>query len=95
MKKNKLPIYFIFIAVFSFITIFSTIVQKSYFNLINPIKEVESNKLLTPIDPNLDIQVIEKIKNRPEIINIGDINFSIGETSITIATASSEQNSDE
>lgn len=91
MKKNKLPIYFIFIAIFSFLTIFTTIVQKSYFNLINPVKEVESNKLLTPIDPNLDIQVIEKIKNRPENVDNSNINFSVGTTTIPAATASGKR----
>lgn len=91
MKKNKLPIYFIFIAIFSFVTIFTTIIQTSYFNLINPIKEVESNKLLTPIDPNLDIQVIEKIKNRPENVDNDGINFSVGTTNISTATDSGKE----
>jgi hypothetical protein len=76
MKKNKLSIYFIFISIFSFLTIFTIIVQKSYFNLVNPTKEVESNKLLTPIDPNLNLEIIDKISNRPENIENGSINFS-------------------
>jgi hypothetical protein len=85
MKKNKLSIYFIFISVFSFLTIFIIIVQKSYLNLVNPIKEVQSNELLTPIDPNLNLEIIDKISNRPENIENYSINFS---TNNAIASSS-------
>ncbi len=75
MNKKKLSVYFIFISIFSFLTIFSSIVQKSYFNLVNPVKEVDSNKLLTPINPNLDLDIIEEIEKRPENIESNSINF--------------------
>jgi hypothetical protein len=90
--KNKLSLYFIFISIFSFITIFFSIVQKSYFNLVNPVKEIESNKLLTPIDPNLNLEVIEEIKNRPENLDYGPLNFFIEEDLQTenVSTSSSE-----
>lgn len=89
MSKNKLSIYFVFIAILSFFTFFISIVQKSYFNLVNPIKEVESNKLLTPIDPKLNLEVIDEIEVRPENTNNSFINFSIEEI---VATASGENN---
>jgi hypothetical protein len=85
MKKSKLSAYFIFISLFSFLTIFFILVQKSYFNLVNPVKEVDSNKLLTPIDPNLDLDVIEEIKSRPENTEYESLNFSLNDN---IATSS-------
>ena len=75
MNKNKLSIYFIFISVLSFLTIFVSVTQKSYFNLVSPVKEVSSNKLLTPIDPVLKLEVIEEIKKRPENIEDESLNF--------------------
>lgn len=90
MKKTKLSFYFIFIAFSSFITIFLTIVQKSYINLMSPIKEVESNKLLTPINPNLNVDIIQEIESRPEHIDTGNLNFTINNpnTSSSVATQS-------
>lgn len=77
MIKKKLSIYFVFVAILSFLAIFMSIIQKSYFNLINPVKEVESNTLLTPINPILDTEIIEDIESRPENIESGNLNFSI------------------
>lgn len=77
MTKNKLSVYFIFIAIFSFLTIFSSIIQKSYFNLVNPVREVESNKSLKPIDPGLDLDIIKEIESRPENIDTEPLNFSL------------------
>ncbi len=77
MKKTKLSFYFIFIAFSSFIAIFLAIVQKSYTNLMSPIKEVESNKLLTPINPDLNVDIIKDIESRPEHIDTGGLNFII------------------
>lgn len=89
MNKNKISLYFIIIAAFSFLTIFLTIVQKSYFNLITPIKEVESNKLLTPINPVLNLEVISNIESRPDNSNFpGDLFFSVD---TPISTSSSNQ----
>jgi len=85
MNKHKLSIYFIFISIFSFLTIFISIVQKSYFNLVNPVKEVESNKLLTPIDPNLNLDVIKDIEKRPENIEYESFNFSLKDNEATLS----------
>jgi len=66
MKKSKLSLYFIFIAFFTFIAIFFTIVQSSYSNLIGPIKKVQENALIKPIDPKLDTEILDQIQNRPD-----------------------------
>lgn len=80
MNKNKLSVYFAFIAILSFVTFFTSIVQKSYFNLIDPIRKVESNKLLAPINPNINLEVIDDIESRPDNIDqAGLINFSLEE----------------
>lgn len=83
MNKKKISIYFTFISFFSFLTIFSSIVQKSYFNLVNPIKDVESNELLKPINPNLDLDIIKDIELRPENIDTEPFNFSLDESLVS------------
>lgn len=88
MNKNKISLYFAFIAILSFLTFFISIAQKSYFNLVGPIKEVESNKLLTPIDPKLNLEIINDIEIRPENVDDGLINFSLEE----VATISGQNN---
>jgi hypothetical protein len=82
MTKNKLSLYFIFISVFTTITGFILIVQKSYSNLIGPSQNVDTSQLLNKIDPNLDTSFIQEIQNRPEIIDSGEINFVIDSQSV-------------
>ncbi|MCW1949568.1 MAG: hypothetical protein KIH89_003975 [Candidatus Shapirobacteria bacterium] len=77
MNKNKISLYFIFIAIFTTITGFVLIVQKSYANLIGPSQNIDTSQLLNKIDSNLDTSIIQEIQNRPEIINSGEINFII------------------
>mgnify|MGYP000847423236 CR=1 FL=1 len=67
MNKSKISFYFVFIAFFTFLAIFLTIVQASYNNLINPIKQVEDNKFLEPLNPALDSEVIKEIERRQNI----------------------------
>lgn len=76
MNKKNISFYFIFISFFTFITLFFLIVQKSYINLINPTKQVENNILIKPIDPNLGLDVIKEIENRPEYIDSGSFEFN-------------------
>lgn len=64
MKKNKFSLYFIIISFFSLITVFIFLVQKSYFNLLKPQKEVENNALLKEINPDLDLSIISEIESR-------------------------------
>ena len=66
MKKNKIIGYFLFISIFSFLTIFVYLVQKSYSNLMGPITETKTSSLIKPIDPNLDIETINLIEQRKE-----------------------------
>jgi len=84
MKKSKYSFYFLFVAFFTFITIFVTIVQKSYSNLMNPIKEVQKNNLLKPISPNLDLDVIQQVESKPE--------YSIVDLETNISSDSSDSN---
>jgi len=86
MIKNKLSIYFIFISLFTVITIFTSIVQKSYSNLIGPSQETNADQLLNKINPNLDTSVIDDIKNRPESLDTGEFNFVPSDISPTPTT---------
>lgn len=64
MNKSKISFYLIFIAFFTFIAIFLTIVQASYNNLMNPTKQVEADKFLEPLNPVLDSEIIQEIEKR-------------------------------
>ena len=67
MKKEKISPYLIFISIFTFVTIFILIIQKGYTNLISPINKTQSNSLLNPIDPKLDLDVVNQIEKREEL----------------------------
>lgn len=64
MKKLKFSRYFLFIAVFTLLATFVYVVQKSYDNLMKPIKDTTQNPILKPIDPNLDVSVLDQIQKR-------------------------------
>ena len=64
MKKTKMSFYFVFVSFFTFLTIFVSIVQKSYFSFINPQKIIENDTLLNDFNPNLDLTVISIIESK-------------------------------
>jgi len=69
MKKSKISFYFIFISLFTLLTIFFSIVQKSYFNYITPQKLVEKDNLLSDFNPNLDLTIISTIESKNKNID--------------------------
>jgi len=89
MKKTKLSIYFLFIAIFTFVALFTAIVQSSYSNLINPVKEVKKNNLLNPINSNLDLDVIEQVESKKEYSN-SNFGVVIDQVSTTSASPSAD-----
>jgi hypothetical protein len=76
MKNNKFSLYFILISFFTFITVFIFLIQKSYFNLLKPQRQVENNALLNEIDPNLDLSIISEIELKNKNIE-ENFDFSI------------------
>ncbi len=82
MIKNKLSVYFVFISVFTVITGFTLIVQKSYSNLIGASQKISTEHLLKKINPVLDTDIIKEIESRPESLDSGEFNF-INEPTIT------------
>lgn len=66
MKKSKLAGYFVFISIFTVLTVLIFIIQKSYSNLMKPIITAKSSSLSKPIDPNLDIETINLIEQKKE-----------------------------
>lgn len=82
MIKNKLSVYFVFISVFTVVTGFTLIVQKSYSNLIGPSQKISTEHLLKKINPVLDTDIIKEIESRPESLDSGEFNF-INEPTIT------------
>jgi len=64
MKKTKISKYFLFISIFTFVAIFFYIVQNSYSSLMKPINQIQTSDIIKPIDPNLDISVLDQIAKR-------------------------------
>ncbi len=95
MIKNKLSVYFIFIAFFTVITLFVSIVQKSYSNLIGPSQKIETDSLLKPITPILDSSIIQEIQNRPEFIDNQTLNIVEDTVSTSSPTPTTKINNTE
>jgi len=68
MKKNKFSRYFLILALTTFSAIFVLITQKSYDNLMKATTEAKKSNLIRPIDPNLDLDVLDQIEKRQEIL---------------------------
>jgi hypothetical protein len=68
MRKNKLPQFFVFLGICTFLAIFFFVVQQSYNNLIRATVEVQSSPLIRSVSPNLEIDVLDEIEKRQEII---------------------------
>ena len=64
MKKIKLSSYFIFISLFTLVTILVTIIQKSYSNLIDPINQVSTSSYEKIKNSELDLDIIDEISKR-------------------------------
>ncbi|MFA6249975.1 MAG: hypothetical protein WC686_00535 [Candidatus Shapirobacteria bacterium] len=69
MKKSKLSSYLITFSVITFLTIFFLIAENSYSKMVGPIKIAQANNLMTPVDPNLDSDVVLQIENRDEFVS--------------------------
>ncbi len=77
MQKIKFSVYFVFISIFTFVTLFILIVQNSYSNLVKPISQID-NTVLTPINSNLDLSVIDEIEKRED--------FAASNTPVTLTS---------
>jgi hypothetical protein len=64
MKKNRISTYLLIFSIFTFLAIFFFIVQKGYENLMKPINLAKTGDSSQPIDPNLDVSVLDKITQR-------------------------------
>lgn len=64
MKKTKISFYFIFISLFTLITLLFSIVEKSYFSFLKPQKILENNALLNEFNPNLDLTLFSLIEQK-------------------------------
>ena len=64
MKKNNFSGYLVFISIVSFIATFFFIVQNSYDNLMEPINSAKESVIIKPIDPNLDLSIVDEIEKR-------------------------------
>jgi hypothetical protein len=64
MKKTKISFYFIFISLFTLITLLFSIVEKSYFSFLKPQKMLENNALLNEFNPNLDLTLFSLIEQK-------------------------------
>jgi len=69
MNKNRLTLYFLFVAILTLITVFFVIYNRSYKNLITPINNVKTNEMLKPFNPKMDTSIIKEINERQQQIN--------------------------
>jgi len=76
MEKTKISSYFIFISFFTFLTVFLSIIQKSYFSFTAPQKSVENDALLDNFDPTLDLTIVSTIESKNKNID-ESFDFSI------------------
>ena len=67
MTKNKLPQYFVFLSICTFLAIFFFVVQQSYNNLMKASIEVQNSSLIRSVSPNLEINVLDEIEKRQEL----------------------------
>jgi hypothetical protein len=84
MNKNKISSYFIFISFFTFLTVFLSIIQKSYFSFTTPQKAVEEDVLLDNFNPTLDLTIISTIESKNKNID-ESFDFSIIKSSQSVA----------
>jgi len=68
VKKNKYSRYFLILAVTTFLAIFVLIAQKSYDSLMKATVEAKKSNLIVPIDPNLDLTILDQIEKRKEFL---------------------------
>jgi Mg/Co/Ni transporter MgtE len=68
MSKIKLSKYLVLISIFTFIAIFFSVVSQSYNNLIKSSEENQNNPLIRSVSPDLDIDVLDEIEKRQEVI---------------------------
>lgn len=67
MNKNRFSKYFIFLSLFTFLSLFILIAGNSYNRLIGPVNQARDDQLIKPIDPNLDLEVLEIIEKRQSL----------------------------
>lgn len=68
MSKIKFSKYLILISLFTLVAIFFSVVSQSYNNLIKSTEEIQNNPLIRSITPDLDIEVLDEIEKRQEIL---------------------------
>lgn len=64
MEKNKIVSYLLIISVCTFGALFFYIVQRSYDNLMKPINEAKQSINIKPLDPTLDVDLLDQIAKR-------------------------------
>jgi len=69
MSKIKLSKYLVLISIFTFIAIFFSVVSQSYNNLIKSTEEIQDNPLIRSVTPDLDIDVLDEIEKRQELLS--------------------------
>lgn len=64
MNKLKISKYLMFLSMMTFLAIFFHIVETSYNKLMQPSKDLSKSDLLKPINPNLEVDVLNQIEKR-------------------------------
>lgn len=68
MSKIKFSKYLVLISFITLVAIFFSVVSQSYNNLIKSTEEIQQNPLMRSITPDLDIEVLDEIEKRQELL---------------------------
>jgi hypothetical protein len=78
MSKIRFSKFLVLISLFTFIAIFFSVVSQSYNNLIKSTEKIGDSPLTRFISPDLDIDVLDEIEKRQELLSPSlDINSPI------------------
>ena len=62
--KKRISSYLLVVSICTFFAIFFFIVQNSYDNLMKPVEETKASAIIKPINPDLDVTVLDQIEKR-------------------------------
>ncbi len=64
MDKHKISKYYLIISLITLISVVVFIIQQSYSNLLADSKKISQDVTVKPLDPNIDIEVLDLIEKK-------------------------------
>ena len=64
MDKHKISKYYLIISLVTLVSVMVFIIQQSYSNLLADSKKISEDVTVKPLDPNIDIEVLDLIEKK-------------------------------